>query len=87
MSVIVYPLVWILSCRLFSRADRVVTLPCVGSNNMLYPREDKEHKMLKFTCRQCGHEEDIKAKTAHTPRLLLSVAVVWRAVLCLCVSL
>ncbi|KAK7281574.1 hypothetical protein RIF29_09686 [Crotalaria pallida] len=30
---------------------------CSECNNILYPREDKEHKILLYACRNCDHEE------------------------------
>ncbi|CDH58347.1 dna-directed rna polymerase ii subunit rpb9-like [Lichtheimia corymbifera JMRC:FSU:9682] len=31
---------------------------CLDCNNLLYPREDKEHRKLLFACRNCQYEED-----------------------------
>jgi DNA-directed RNA polymerase II subunit RPB9 len=28
------------------------------SNNLLYPKEDKEAKALKYACRRCDYEEE-----------------------------
>ncbi|XP_050540559.1 DNA-directed RNA polymerase II subunit RPB9 isoform X3 [Daktulosphaira vitifoliae] len=28
-----------------------------SSNNMLYPKEDKEHKVLLYACRNCDHRQ------------------------------
>ncbi|KAG0491722.1 hypothetical protein HPP92_005120 [Vanilla planifolia] len=30
---------------------------CRECNNMLYPREDKERKILLYACRNCDHQE------------------------------
>lgn len=30
---------------------------CSKCNNLLYPKEDKEHKILLYACRNCDHEE------------------------------
>mmetsp|Transcript_16720 Transcript_16720/g.27659 ORF Transcript_16720/g.27659 Transcript_16720/m.27659 type:complete len:116 (-) Transcript_16720:132-479(-) len=30
---------------------------CRECNNMLYPKEDKERKILLFACRNCEHQE------------------------------
>ncbi|KAE9608339.1 putative DNA-directed RNA polymerase [Lupinus albus] len=30
---------------------------CSECNNILYPKEDKEHKILLYGCRNCDHEE------------------------------
>eukprot|EP01018_Ginkgo_biloba_P003900 Gb_33871 [translate_table: standard] len=34
-----------------------VSLVILHSNNMLYPKEDKEHKILLYACRNCDHQE------------------------------
>ncbi|KAJ2394042.1 DNA-directed RNA polymerase II core subunit rpb9 [Coemansia sp. RSA 2559] len=31
---------------------------CTECNNMLYPREDKERRVLMFACRNCDFQED-----------------------------
>ena len=31
---------------------------CPESNDLLYPKEDKEHKKLIYVCRSCGYKED-----------------------------
>ncbi|MED6206102.1 DNA-directed RNA polymerases II, IV and V subunit 9B [Stylosanthes scabra] len=30
---------------------------CPECNNILYPKEDREHKILYFACRTCDHQE------------------------------
>uniref|UniRef100_A0A1I7XG92 DNA-directed RNA polymerase subunit n=1 Tax=Heterorhabditis bacteriophora TaxID=37862 RepID=A0A1I7XG92_HETBA len=30
---------------------------CPECNNMLYPREDKEHRQLLYSCRNCEHKQ------------------------------
>lgn len=30
---------------------------CPESNDLLYPKEDKESRRLKYYCKNCGHEE------------------------------
>ncbi|KAL1372399.1 hypothetical protein HN51_002569 [Arachis hypogaea] len=30
---------------------------CPECNNILYPKEDREHKILFFACRTCDHQE------------------------------
>ncbi|KAK9136706.1 hypothetical protein Sjap_007300 [Stephania japonica] len=35
----------------------VLCLICGFSNNILYPKEDKEQKILLFACRNCDHQE------------------------------
>ncbi|CAJ0591070.1 unnamed protein product [Cylicocyclus nassatus] len=30
---------------------------CPECNNMLYPREDKEHRQLMYACRNCDHKQ------------------------------
>ncbi|KAL2338962.1 hypothetical protein Fmac_013408 [Flemingia macrophylla] len=30
---------------------------CPQCNNVLYPKEDKEQKLLLYACRNCNHEE------------------------------
>ncbi|WOL12453.1 DNA-directed RNA polymerases II, IV and V subunit 9A-like isoform X2 [Canna indica] len=32
-------------------------LLCFFSNNVLYPREDREQRLLLFACRNCDHQE------------------------------
>jgi DNA-directed RNA polymerase II subunit RPB9 len=29
---------------------------CFGSNNILYPKEDREQKVLLYACRNCDHQ-------------------------------
>ena len=31
---------------------------CPESNDLLYPKEDRERKVLIFHCRNCGYQED-----------------------------
>ncbi|ORX93728.1 DNA-directed RNA polymerase II subunit I [Basidiobolus meristosporus CBS 931.73] len=31
---------------------------CSECNNMLYPKEDRENKILLFACRNCDHQEE-----------------------------
>jgi DNA-directed RNA polymerase II subunit RPB9 len=31
---------------------------CPESNDLLYPKEDRERKRLVYHCRSCGHTED-----------------------------
>lgn len=31
---------------------------CPESNDLLYPKEDKERKVLVFFCRSCNYQED-----------------------------
>jgi len=31
---------------------------CPESNDLLYPKEDRERKILIFHCRNCGYQED-----------------------------
>jgi len=31
---------------------------CPECNNILYPREDKENRLLMFSCRQCDYSEE-----------------------------
>ncbi|XP_057315528.1 DNA-directed RNA polymerase II subunit RPB9-like [Hydractinia symbiolongicarpus] len=33
---------------------------CQECNNMLYPKEDKERKILKYSCRNCEYQERSK---------------------------
>jgi DNA-directed RNA polymerase subunit M/transcription elongation factor TFIIS len=32
---------------------------CGGSNNILYPKEDRDQKALLFACRNCDHQVSI----------------------------
>ncbi|KAL0367792.1 UNVERIFIED_CONTAM: DNA-directed RNA polymerases II, IV and V subunitB [Sesamum radiatum] len=35
----------------------MLVLLCLSSNNILYPKEDKEQKILLYACRNCDHQE------------------------------
>jgi DNA-directed RNA polymerase II subunit RPB9 len=30
----------------------------IDSNNMLYPKEDRQNRVLLFACRNCEHQEE-----------------------------
>lgn len=36
---------------------------CEECNNMLYPREDVERKVLKYVCKKCGSNSDTSGET------------------------
>ena len=33
---------------------------CPESNDLLYPKEDRERKKLVYFCRSCGYQEDVE---------------------------
>ena len=39
-----------------SAGGSVVTMSFLGSNNILYPKEDREQKVLLYACRNCDHQ-------------------------------
>ena len=45
--------------RYASHGQSLTPLP-IYSNNMLYPKEDKAERVLKYACRHCGYEKVIE---------------------------
>uniref|UniRef100_A0A7E4UXN3 DNA-directed RNA polymerase subunit n=1 Tax=Panagrellus redivivus TaxID=6233 RepID=A0A7E4UXN3_PANRE len=43
---------------------------CPDCNNMLYPREDKEHQRLMYTCRNCDHSEQAESPCIYINKLM-----------------
>ncbi|XP_009398177.3 DNA-directed RNA polymerases II, IV and V subunit 9A isoform X2 [Musa acuminata AAA Group] len=43
--------------RIGSAAEMSVMKFCRGCNNVLYPKEDREQRILLFACRNCDHQE------------------------------
>lgn len=44
---------------------------CPESNDLLYPKEDRERKVLIFHCRNCGYQEDADTSNYCVYRSLL----------------
>ncbi|CAK4077261.1 unnamed protein product, partial [Aphanomyces euteiches] len=43
---------------------------CRECNNMLYPSQDRELKRLTFTCRNCGHNEEVPESCIYVNKLV-----------------
>ncbi|KAJ6640156.1 DNA-directed RNA polymerase II subunit RPB9 [Pseudolycoriella hygida] len=43
---------------------------CPECNNMLYPKEDKERRVLLYACRHCGYREDAKSNCIYVNKIL-----------------
>ncbi len=48
---------------------------CPESNDLLYPKEDRERKVLIFHCRNCGYQEDADPSNYCVYRCAMSLQV------------
>jgi hypothetical protein len=42
----------------------------VCSNNMLYPKEDKEHKILLYACRNCDYKQEADSNCIYVNKIM-----------------
>lgn len=40
------------------------------SNNMLYPKEDKENKILMYACRNCDYKQHADSKCIYVNKIM-----------------
>lgn len=40
------------------------------SNNMLYPKEDKENKVLLYACRNCDYKQEAESNCIYVNKIM-----------------
>lgn len=43
---------------------------CMRSNNMLYPKEDKENKILLYACRNCDYKQEADSNCIYVNKIM-----------------
>ena len=46
---------------------------CQECNNMLYPREDKDGRLLQYACRNCDYKQVAKNRCVYVNRIMHEV--------------
>lgn len=42
----------------------------ISSNNMLYPKEDKENKVLLYACRNCDYKQEADSNCIYVNKIM-----------------
>lgn len=51
-------------------AYNLYSIVCSSSNNMLYPKEDKENKILLYACRNCDYKQEADSNCIYVNKIM-----------------
>lgn len=54
-------------CQLITKANEIFRL---SSNNMLYPKEDKDQKVLLYACRNCDYKQEADSNCIYVNKIM-----------------